>query len=223
MIDPVKQVAITSNSITIKWTKKPGETYKILWKKSGDSDWSPLPKNDKIQPNASEVTITGLDYSTTYQFKIESLINNVVVGQNSDAEFTTPINCAVVNCKKPPCTHTASPWSECLPDPDNPKVFKQTQTYDCSCPNSPTCPKPKTKICPPVDCKYSDWEKTGTCSKSCGKGSQPVTRTIISEGKYGGTPCQPSNLSKPSVCTGNDCKGTWFFLEYVNQTRTIVV
>ena len=47
------------------------------------------------------------------------------------------------------------------------------------------------KQCPvAVDCKWSNWEKSGTCSKSCGGGTQTWQRTELIKSKYGGTPCQ---------------------------------
>ena len=47
------------------------------------------------------------------------------------------------------------------------------------------------KQCPvAVDCKWSNWEKSGACSKSCGGGTQTWQRTELIKSKYGGTPCQ---------------------------------
>ena len=41
----------------------------------------------------------------------------------------------------------------------------------------------------PVDCQWTPWTKQGSCSRSCGDGTQVFTRTKLAESENGGKNC----------------------------------
>ena len=55
-----------------------------------------------------------------------------------------------------------------------------------------------------IDCKWSNWEKSGTCSKSCGGGTQTWQRTELIKSKNGGQPC-PGEATYIENCNPNSC------------------
>ena len=55
-----------------------------------------------------------------------------------------------------------------------------------------------------IDCKWSNWAKAGTCSKSCGGGTQTWQRTEITKSKNGGQPC-PGEATYTENCNTNSC------------------
>ena len=54
------------------------------------------------------------------------------------------------------------------------------------------------------DCKLSEWENKGKCSKPCGGGTIQVTRRVLSYGKNGGKIC-PKNLEETIPCNTQPC------------------
>lgn len=54
----------------------------------------------------------------------------------------------------------------------------------------------------PIDCGYSEWTVWGTCSPSCGPGSQLRTRAILNYPEYGGVECDESqsNMEQSQSC-----------------------
>ena len=57
-----------------------------------------------------------------------------------------------------------------------------------------------------TDCKQSSWGEWLECSKSCGKGVQKRTRSIVTPAKNGGKACtDPNNEEK--VCNIEACPG----------------
>ena len=63
-----------------------------------------------------------------------------------------------------------------------------------------------TNSCPAVaiDCKWSNWEKTRACSKSCGGGTQTWQRTEEIKSRNGGKPCT-GNAIHTENCNTNSC------------------
>ena len=59
-----------------------------------------------------------------------------------------------------------------------------------------------TQACP-VDCAVSDWSLFGSCSKTCGGGTQSRTRSIVTQSANGGTSC-PS-LTDTQPCNTQPC------------------
>ena len=55
-----------------------------------------------------------------------------------------------------------------------------------------------------VDCQWSDWSKTGSCSKSCGRGTQNFERTKLVESQNGGQLCTGSH-TQSEHCNTQDC------------------
>ena len=55
-----------------------------------------------------------------------------------------------------------------------------------------------------MDCQWSDWSKSGECTKSCGGGTQYFERTIIVTPQNGGQSCT-GNPSKSEICNNYDC------------------
>ena len=55
-----------------------------------------------------------------------------------------------------------------------------------------------------VDCQWSDWSKTGSCSKSCGRGTQNFERTKLVESQNGGQLCTGSHTGS-AHCNTHDC------------------
>ena len=51
------------------------------------------------------------------------------------------------------------------------------------------------------DCEWSDFAKTGECTKSCGGGTQFYTRSIIVQPRNGGNPCSGSPTKQESCNT----------------------
>ena len=57
-----------------------------------------------------------------------------------------------------------------------------------------------------MNCAWSNWGKFSECSKSCGKGVQKRTRSIVTPAKNGGKACtDPNNEEK--VCNIEACPG----------------
>ncbi len=56
----------------------------------------------------------------------------------------------------------------------------------------------------PVDCVVSDWSEWGTCSATCGGGTQTRTRTVITPAAYGGAPCPA--MSDYQSCNTQACE-----------------
>ena len=62
-----------------------------------------------------------------------------------------------------------------------------------------------TNLCPLViDCEWSNWAKSGTCSKSCGGGTQTWQRTEEIKSRNGGKPCT-GNAIHTENCNTNSC------------------
>merc|ERR1719510_1176368 len=56
----------------------------------------------------------------------------------------------------------------------------------------------------PIDCKHSSWGEWSKCSKSCGKGVQERTRTIVTPAKNGGKACSVPN-KEGKACNTEAC------------------
>ena len=65
----------------------------------------------------------------------------------------------------------------------------------------------------PVDCQWSDWSKSGECTKSC-NGTQYFERTIKVQSKNGGQSCTGS-LIKQEKCNEHGCPGMYNLNLYV--------
>ena len=57
-----------------------------------------------------------------------------------------------------------------------------------------------------TDCKQSSWGEWSKCSKSCGKGVQERTRTIVTPAKNGGKACSGPNKEE-KACNIEACPG----------------
>lgn len=58
---------------------------------------------------------------------------------------------------------------------------------------------------PPIDCKVSNWNDWGPCTKECGEGgTQTRNRTIITQPKYNGKKC-PTELIQTQNCNERRC------------------
>ena len=62
----------------------------------------------------------------------------------------------------------------------------------------------------PVDCKFSEWSKWGTCSEPCGTGQTTRNRTVVGH-KNCGSPCdgytQETKACNTHICeAGIDCE-----------------
>merc|ERR1719242_3012507 len=55
---------------------------------------------------------------------------------------------------------------------------------------------------PGVDCVMSDWSNSGSCSTTCGDGTQTQTRTVLTRASFGGTAC-PTDLTQEVVCSNS--------------------
>ena len=64
-----------------------------------------------------------------------------------------------------------------------------------------------------VDCQWSDWTPSGSCSKSCGGGSQKFTRDKTVSESNGGS-CSGSN-EKTDSCNTQDCTSGPGKLEWI--------
>ena len=61
-----------------------------------------------------------------------------------------------------------------------------------------------------VDCSWSTWSLSGSCSRSCGGGSERYTRSKIRRESNGGS-CTGSN-EKFQLCNTQDCPGESTYL-----------
>jgi hypothetical protein len=104
-----------------------------------------------------------------------------------------PVGCKVSKWKSGPCSQTC----ENRLDPSitgrhtrTRVVLRRPQPGGELCPASLTELKPcfSTASCP-VDCKVSSWHEDGTCSTSCGRGFQAVTRAVTTPAAHGGVAC----------------------------------
>ena len=57
-----------------------------------------------------------------------------------------------------------------------------------------------------TDCKQSSWGEWSKCSKSCGKGVQERTRTIVTKAQNGGKACVGNNKHS-RLCNKRGCPG----------------
>ena len=58
-----------------------------------------------------------------------------------------------------------------------------------------------------VNCVMSNWSSYGTCTVTCGGGTQTRTRTITQEAQHGGTACEA--LSESQNCSPDPCPGKY--------------
>ena len=56
----------------------------------------------------------------------------------------------------------------------------------------------------PVDCQWSEWSKSGECTKSCGGGTQHFQRKILVQPRSGGQTCT-GNFIKQEKCNVLGC------------------
>jgi hypothetical protein len=88
-----------------------------------------------------------------------------------------------------------------------------------------TCPCPSGNyscvdgVCVPAkqDCVVSDWSAWGTCSKTCGGGTQSRTRTIVTPAADGGTACPSLSESRDCNTQACDCPQCSVSLTCVNS------
>ena len=57
-----------------------------------------------------------------------------------------------------------------------------------------------------VDCAWETWSTWGTCSVSCGGGTQERNRNKTQEALFGGTDCV-GNDTETQNCSTNGCPG----------------
>ena len=68
------------------------------------------------------------------------------------------------------------------------------------------------KIIPAVDGNWSVWSSWGTCSVSCGGGTETKTRTCDDPAPtYGGKPCV-GDPSEDQNCNPSPCQSNYFIL-----------
>jgi len=118
------------------------------------------------------------------------------------------------------CTEPACPidgnflqwgtWSECSSSCGD---GTQEKHRDCTEPQNGGSPclesgKTQTQVCTgtmcPTDAVMSEWSDWGSCSQTCGGGSQARLRLCTSPAQHGGTPCgdlEESRSCNPEVCT----------------------
>lgn len=66
-----------------------------------------------------------------------------------------------------------------------------------------------------VDGEVSNWSDWGTCSVSCGGGSQDRTRTCTNpKPQYGGADCT-GNLKETQSCNTQNCPSMRPFIRYI--------
>ena len=73
-----------------------------------------------------------------------------------------------------------------------------------------------TQACP-VDCAYSSWSWTGTCTHLCGGGKRTRTRTITAQADHGGKAC--TALSDVTECNTQVCPVDCIVTEWTKYTR----
>ena len=64
-----------------------------------------------------------------------------------------------------------------------------------------------------VDCQWSDWKPSGSCSKSCGGGAQKFTRDKTVSESNGGS--WSGSNEKTDTCNTQDCTSGPGKLEYI--------
>lgn len=105
-----------------------------------------------------------------------------------------PINCVVTNFNA---------WTACSMSCGTGFQNRQRSIVNANAHGGIACPKMSqsqwcnTHPCP-VDCKVSAWGTFGSCSKTCGTGSQTRRRSVDTAVAYGGKPC-------PELSSARDC------------------
>ena len=73
-----------------------------------------------------------------------------------------------------------------------------------------------------VDCMWSDWSKTGGCTKSCGGGSQYFERIMLEKSKNGGQSCTGGSIRREN-CNEHDCPPGNILTPYASQICHIII
>jgi hypothetical protein len=82
------------------------------------------------------------------------------------------------------------------------RVIRHPEHGGYVCPTLSANQECNTHYCP-EDCIQSGWGSYGTCSESCGSGSQTRSRTVVRKSKYGGEVCGDDTSSRP--CNSQHC------------------
>eukprot|EP01013_Petalomonas_cantuscygni_P015357 TRINITY_DN3164_c0_g1_i1.p1 TRINITY_DN3164_c0_g1~~TRINITY_DN3164_c0_g1_i1.p1 ORF type:complete len:6949 (+),score=1286.42 TRINITY_DN3164_c0_g1_i1:147-20993(+) len=73
------------------------------------------------------------------------------------------------------------------------------------CPASTSEERPCNRVPCAIDCVMSEWSNVGTCTASCGNGTQRQERTIVVSPAHGGLVC-PAETSRLVPCTAAPCE-----------------
>uniref|UniRef100_A0A6C0LZB8 Spondin-like TSP1 domain-containing protein n=1 Tax=viral metagenome TaxID=1070528 RepID=A0A6C0LZB8_9ZZZZ len=117
-------------------------------------------------------------------------------------------SCNLQQCPQDCQVSAWSLWSTCSKTCGSGTRYRTRTVTSSTILNGATCPTLReeepcnTQACP-INCTVSDWSDWSTCSKTCGGGTQSITRTIKTQPANGGTLCPA--LSENISCNTQAC------------------
>ena len=175
-----------------------------------------------FQPTTATTTITTTTAATTYTTSTSSSTTTTAAATTATATTTTTTTS--VNCQWGQWTEWASCSVTCGGGTQSSTRFIEQEALNggARCVGDSIRDRPcNTNGCP-VDCVWGQWTGWGSCSVTCGGGTQTSMRTIKKEAENGGNNCVGKSI-RDQPCNTNGCPmdcqwGQWTAWESCTKT-----
>jgi len=159
------------------------------------------------------------------QFHTRTIISNETNGGLACPALQELQACNVANCKIDCVMGQWSNWTSCSRSCGVGESHRGRPVLTVNSFGGQACDSHmETKKCNifgcPVDCEHSEWSAYGTCTTSCGSGSQEKTRSVTQPPRYGGNAC--GDLAANQTCNAQECPIDCVVHEYGNWTECSV-